>query len=281
MTNLCKTCGAQLRGSFCHQCGEKVIRSEDFAIRHFFAEFINQVFLFDGRFFKSFWLLLRHPGLLTREYLDGRRKPYLKPLQMFIIANVIYFIVQPHTIANTFNTTLQSHLNRQLYSPLARMLIHPEEISDLNTYVRDFNFLTHNYARSLLFLMIPMVAGVLAIMNRRLRRYFFEYLIFATHYFTFALLYVFSLFFFGYSGMYSLLKSQGYNTAILRSEFWLSLPIASFQAIYLYPALRNVFHMSRLRASFNILLLLLSMTYLLFQVYRLILFLVVYLMMGR
>ena len=35
--------------------------------------------------------LITQPGLLTDAYVRGRRKPYLAPLQVFLIANLVFF----------------------------------------------------------------------------------------------------------------------------------------------------------------------------------------------
>ncbi len=278
----CKTCGAPLNGPYCSQCGEKVIHPGDFAIRHFLSELANQFFLLDGRFLKSFWLLMARPGLLTREYFEGRRKPYLKPVQMFIIANVVYFFLQPYTIANTFNTTLKSHLSRQLYSPLARSLLRPEKIpeAELRSYVLRFDSLTHQYAKSLIFLMIPMLAGLLAVVNLPNRRYFYEYLIFSTHLFAFALLYIYSLFMLAYSGIFYLCNSFGWNTLPLTSELWSGLTVTLLLVAYLYPAFRKVFGMGPIRAALSTLSIPILMSFILFPLYRFILFLVVWRLMG-
>jgi len=45
---------------------------------------------------RTFVTLVAHPGLLTREYVCGRRRRYLRPLQVFLMCNALFFFVQPH-----------------------------------------------------------------------------------------------------------------------------------------------------------------------------------------
>ncbi len=88
----CISCHAELNGSYCHSCGEKVVESKDFTLRKIIGEGIGAFTNLDSKFFKTFKALLFQPGLLCTEYLRGARKNYLKPFQVFIICNILFFI---------------------------------------------------------------------------------------------------------------------------------------------------------------------------------------------
>ncbi|RMF61000.1 MAG: DUF3667 domain-containing protein, partial [Calditrichaeota bacterium] len=119
----CPTCGERFSGNFCAHCGEKKIDRNEFSLRYNFSKFLSKLTNLDSRFFRTLVILLTRPGFLTQEYVRGRRKPYLSPLKLFFMINAIYFFVQPYTHVRGFNTNLYSHLNRQIYSPLARRVI--------------------------------------------------------------------------------------------------------------------------------------------------------------
>lgn len=54
---------------------------------------ISDYFHFDHQFFHTLKPLLLKPGLLTVEYLKGRRAQYLHPVKMYIFISLIYFLL--------------------------------------------------------------------------------------------------------------------------------------------------------------------------------------------
>ncbi len=60
----------------------------------------------DGRVFRTFRALLTRPGLLTESYVRGQRKPVLGPLQVFLIANLVFFGFQSLFHASVFSNPL-------------------------------------------------------------------------------------------------------------------------------------------------------------------------------
>jgi len=97
---------------------------------------------------------------------------------------------------NTLTTSLASHLNDEVYSPLARALV-AEAVARGNTTLADFetafNRVAETHARSLVIVMVPLFALLLFLLNGHLRRYYVEHLIFALHFFGFWLVLNFAL----------------------------------------------------------------------------------------
>ena len=48
---------------------------------------------YDGRFVRTLALLLRQPGSLTNEVLQGRRARYIFPIRLYLFASFLYFVV--------------------------------------------------------------------------------------------------------------------------------------------------------------------------------------------
>ena len=88
----CANCGAPLSGPFCGQCGQAV-KPLDPPVRHFAAEFAQELLDVDGRVPRSLRRLLFSPGFLTREHVEGRRVPWLSPLKLYLLASVAMFTV--------------------------------------------------------------------------------------------------------------------------------------------------------------------------------------------
>src|SRR4029079_14678419 len=94
---VCPECGERIPERLCTRCGEKRVESRDYSLRHFLGEALNVVANLESPIPRSFFALLFRPGLLTSEYLAGRRRRYVKPLQVFLFCNVLFFFAQPLT----------------------------------------------------------------------------------------------------------------------------------------------------------------------------------------
>ena len=57
--------------------------------------FIFDIFHFDGKFFDTLKNLLFRPGVITKEYNEGKRTKYLDPVRMYLFTSAIFFIIVP------------------------------------------------------------------------------------------------------------------------------------------------------------------------------------------
>jgi len=90
LTTHCKNCETIMQGDYCHVCGQKDILDQDRRFRHLIDLFLAELFSLDGKFWRSVKGIFR-PGFLAKEYLAGRRTPYLSPVSIFLLVNVLYF----------------------------------------------------------------------------------------------------------------------------------------------------------------------------------------------
>jgi hypothetical protein len=88
----CLNCTALLTGPYCGACGQKALTDEDRRFRHLMGQFIESLTDLDGRFWGSVKALLFHPGLLSRDYIQGRRVRWMSPVALFLLANLLYFL---------------------------------------------------------------------------------------------------------------------------------------------------------------------------------------------
>ena len=72
----CANCGALLQGRFCHACGQKAVPL-DVSLRDLLHEAIHEFGHLDGKIVQTVKVLVTKPGLLTKEFLEGRRKRYI------------------------------------------------------------------------------------------------------------------------------------------------------------------------------------------------------------
>lgn len=90
----CPNCDFPLSGEvhFCPSCGQKVLNPSDFTFRHLFLDSIGDYFHVDGKFLHTLKPLLFKPGLVTSDYIEGRRARFIPPFKLFLFISVIYFI---------------------------------------------------------------------------------------------------------------------------------------------------------------------------------------------
>jgi hypothetical protein len=75
----------------CSACGEKKFDPKQLSARNFIHQSIDIFTHFESKVLKSIWLIIRKPGFLTKENIRGVRVPYAKPMQLFIIVNVVFY----------------------------------------------------------------------------------------------------------------------------------------------------------------------------------------------
>lgn len=79
--------------NFCSNCGQ-VNDELPLSIKQFISEFFSGFFSFDTRFFKTFIPLLFKPGKVSREYIEGKRRRYVNPFQLYLHVTILYFLIQ-------------------------------------------------------------------------------------------------------------------------------------------------------------------------------------------
>ena len=96
----CPNCGEALAGDYCHRCGEKHPEARDLSVRHFVGEAVQELSSVEhSKLFHTLLALLFRPGLLTLEWVAGRRSRYLKPLNLclgvFAVTLFAYSVYKP------------------------------------------------------------------------------------------------------------------------------------------------------------------------------------------
>jgi hypothetical protein len=90
--NDCLNCGTILEGKFCHNCGQENLEMKE-SFGHMLNHAVSDYFHFDYQFFNTLKPLFLEPGLLTNEYLAGRRAQYLHPVKMYIFISFVFFVL--------------------------------------------------------------------------------------------------------------------------------------------------------------------------------------------
>jgi len=187
--NTCNNCKNKFTGKYCNLCGEKVIESADLSLSHIFSQAFESITNFDSKIFQTIKLLFFFPGKLTAKYVAGIRVPYMKPFQIFLIANVIFFIFLSEI--DLFRTPSRWYFKESFDG--IKVLEQVREISANRNLEQSeiavlYDQKSSNLAKGLIFILIPFIALVGKLMHLRQPIEFGKHIIFATHYFSFVLL---------------------------------------------------------------------------------------------
>jgi len=155
--HICKNCGNPFKGYYCNVCGEKVILAEDRSFRSFLSSILMAITFADEKVIKTLWLVVSRPGFITHEFAEGRRVKYLKPLSLFFVLNLIYFLFP---VIQLFNASL----NTQLMAPqreLVRDIIAHKMVNNHMRDIASFSLVYNQMSTTLAKLMV-MVFVVIA-----------------------------------------------------------------------------------------------------------------------
>lgn len=189
----CATCGAPLTGAWCAACGEKRREPGDLRLTHLFGSAVAALTNADGRLWGSLRALVLQPGVLTADWVAGRRRRRLEPVVLFLLCNAVFFLLQPLIGWNTLTTDWQTHMGGQGYSALARewfLPLMPREREALEAYIAAFNAHASTRANGLVIVMAPLFALASWLMFLPQRREFAVHLVFALHFVAFWLLWM-------------------------------------------------------------------------------------------
>ena len=88
----CMNCGTELTGQYCGHCGQRAT-SRFISIFELLRDAFGDLFELDSRLWRTMLPLLIRPGLLTKDYLEGRRARYMPPFRMYLVLSLLFFVV--------------------------------------------------------------------------------------------------------------------------------------------------------------------------------------------
>lgn len=188
MSYTCKSCQNQFEGKFCNQCGEKVLEENERTIRYFLGQVVNAITFADTKFINTVKHLFLKPGFLSREYVEGRRNLYTKPIALFFIINILYFLFPG---VDTFNSTLHSQLKGQQYSAFAQRLFDEKLKNDDRSeevLEAEYNKKSTEISKSILLLFVFLFSLPISLLFAGKKQFYFNHLIFSLHFTSFLIL---------------------------------------------------------------------------------------------
>jgi hypothetical protein len=99
----CLNCGHEVEERFCSHCGQENLELDDSAI-HLVVHYIKDLFHYDGKLWHTLKSLVTHPGLVAREYMEGKRQRHLEPVRFYAFASTVFFIMFFFVVGHDANT---------------------------------------------------------------------------------------------------------------------------------------------------------------------------------
>jgi len=247
----CGNCGAQLTGPFCSQCGEKKFSAHDYSVAHLFEEVLDGLTHFDTRFLRTLKVLITRPGELSRAYFQGGRSRYTKPLSLFIIINVVFFFVQPHT--GLFGYKYAQYVSIPRYSLTVQDHLRKTGEAEL-VYAARFNENLQHQKKSILIVAVPVLAAAMSLLFIGLGRTYAEHLVFSVQVYAFLLAYlaivILGILFpivFGLTWLFPNVR----RLRLLGGEFAIDTVLGVGLFTYVYLGLRRAYETSRTRSAIS------------------------------
>ena len=205
----CASCGHAVAGAYCSSCGEEVLDASKLTLRHFLTHtVVHELLNFDGKIWRTLRLLLFRPGFLAIEYSAGRRRPYVNPLRVLIVAIVVYVLATQGGVGFTLgiggfklniapvpmsSISIGGTLDQvDRFEILERMFV--ERFGPAENATREqrdrFNRMLNGFATPLSFTTVFVMALLLYACFHRRRPLLVEHMVFSMHYFSAALLWL-------------------------------------------------------------------------------------------
>ncbi len=92
--NECLNCSVPLDviDRYCHNCGQ-ANTTKKLSLKDFFNEYFSSIFSYDSRLRHTMVALLFKPGLISKEYIEGKRIKYANPFRFYLSISIIFFII--------------------------------------------------------------------------------------------------------------------------------------------------------------------------------------------
>lgn len=203
----CLNCGATVASKFCAECGQehshKVV-----SIWRLANDFLGEVFSWDSKLIHTTKYLLFAPGLLTVEYVSGRRARYLSPFRLYLYASAAMFYLLTVQVAHfpptgrtgpiqiTVGSGQDVHSAEEYLAEQARVPAGKREPALVRLIVTKALKLSKSSngdigarlvggaveaAPKCLFVLLPVFAALLKLIYLRRGRLYIEHLVFALH----------------------------------------------------------------------------------------------------
>ena len=167
---ICRNCGVQMQGRYCHECGQDIFAGTGIPIFKLIGQVLDNAFALEGKTPRTLVNLIFRPGFLSREFMNGKVVRYVNPVKLFWMSTLIFFALLISQINSTNWQTKDFNIKSHVLNTETKVML--------------FNYFT-KFAPYVAFLLIPFFALLLALFFWRRKFYYVHHLIFTVHFHAF------------------------------------------------------------------------------------------------
>jgi Protein of unknown function (DUF3667) len=177
----CANCNTALVGVHCHECGQKKINPNEFSLKPFLARAAGDITDIEkSKIFKTFLAMLIRPGVLTVEYLAGRRGNYIGPVKLYLTFSALYFLFAWGALADIRGGATSRTASMPYVIGLARRQNVTPTVLAEKIHAR-----AEKLSSAFRFFSVLISGTFLAAFYFRMKRYYVEHLVFSLYYYSF------------------------------------------------------------------------------------------------
>jgi hypothetical protein len=173
----CPSCLALRSGKYCPNCGEKKISSSDFTLQHIFGEGFSFLTNLDSKLYNTIVGLLFQPGTLTKAYIEGRRQPYMKPFQLFVLSSILFYLLLSDM--DIFLVPSKWMFNGDMLPIVERIMAEKNWTKEIVGEKYDQQVASNS--KLYIFMVLPFFALLFYMFNWKRQKEFGKYLVLAVH----------------------------------------------------------------------------------------------------
>jgi len=214
----CLNCGDPTPGNFCPMCGQRKAEVR-ISLRRMLMEVLDDQFSLNSALPRTLGALFFRPGHLSREYVAGRIARYIPPFRLYLVSSVVFFVVislfsgiggsarvdlsgiiaddstaAPDSVpapaaarADSLSSgkdwtdeinlrTGEPHIDAMIRERLDRFRGRTPQEAGATLFGE---FMEH--APTMMFVLLPLFAGVMKLIYLRRKRFYVEHFVFALH----------------------------------------------------------------------------------------------------
>lgn len=264
--NDCLNCGTTVPDKYCTNCGQENLELRENFL-HLMLHSVGHYFHFESKFFNSLIPLFTKPGYLTKEYFAGRRASHLNPISMYISISILFFFLFTAN-SNSNKKEILKEKEADKKTIVAETEIPAKDnitiagwdvpIEGLNAKFREVkqdetkNALFRNklvsHLPKVMFILLPLFALILKLVNFRSKKFYAEHLIYSIHVHSFLFLF------------YAILIALKWLLPFLSG--WIMFAGFIVSLWYIYRSMRTIYMSSRWRTVSKFMMLAFAYTFL-------------------